>query len=334
MRPSHKKKEYPYTAVLDIEPARGFYVSACVHLTILTYWIPEFNISDDEGLPRAARMTECLINSKYMVFSQAIQMDGKYCVSWQVGPSINIMLLVLVAASSARLSPIITSTLLPNLLISSWGQLTTSSSSACGEKVEDKRFSLGTVALLYLWNPASFLEAQSIFPSHHHLHCVPPARPCSWPVSEAAAGAPPLGSLLRKEPRCVDETRPKHVPASRCELHERLPFSPDTHSKDYLHSTSPPPLKFTISIYPYPLSISFFPLCKRSLAFTYKHTYMHISIHTHTHTHLCILFTHHMYLLYICECVCEWWMKRIFKAIWVMWWCIAKCSLLNIYIPM
>lgn len=77
----------------------------------------------------AARMTECSINSKYMVFSQAIQMDGKYCVSWQVGPSINIMLLVLVAASSARLSPIITSTLLSNLLISSQGQLTPSSSS-------------------------------------------------------------------------------------------------------------------------------------------------------------------------------------------------------------
>lgn len=76
----------------------------------------------------AARMTECLINSKYMVFSQAIQMDGKYCVSWQVGPSINIMLLVLVAASSAQRSPIITSTLLSNLLISSKGQLTPSSS--------------------------------------------------------------------------------------------------------------------------------------------------------------------------------------------------------------
>lgn len=121
----------------------------------------------------AARMTECLINSKYMVFSQAIQMDGKYCVSWQVGPSINIMLLVLVAASSARLSPIITSTLLSNLLISSQGQRMASSSTPLvhvWEKLEDKCFSLGTVAPLYLWNPAHVP-----FPgSTKHLSIPPP----------------------------------------------------------------------------------------------------------------------------------------------------------------
>lgn len=131
----------------------------------------------------AAGMTECLINCKYVVFAQPNQMDGKYCLSWQVGPSINIMLLVLVVASSARLSPIITFTLLSTLSTSSWDcwqrlplRLST------GGKVKDKSFRLGWSLCFYLRIPAHvpFLEPQSIFPSQppsppHRL----PSRPSS-----------------------------------------------------------------------------------------------------------------------------------------------------------
>ncbi len=38
---------------------------------------------------RSAGMTECLINFKYGLFGQPNQMDGKYCLSWQAGQSIN-----------------------------------------------------------------------------------------------------------------------------------------------------------------------------------------------------------------------------------------------------
>ena len=61
---------------------------------------------------RSAGMTECLINFKYMVFGQPNPMDGKYCLSWQAGRSINLVLLVLVVASTGRLAPTITLVLL------------------------------------------------------------------------------------------------------------------------------------------------------------------------------------------------------------------------------
>lgn len=69
---------------------------------------------------RSAGMTECLINFKYVVFGQPNQMDGKYCLSWQTGRSINFVLFVLVVASTGRLAPIITFVLLlqQKLLIS------------------------------------------------------------------------------------------------------------------------------------------------------------------------------------------------------------------------
>lgn len=63
---------------------------------------------------RSAGMTECLINFKYMVFGQPIQMDGKYCLSWQASRSINFVLFVLVVATTGWLAPIITSVLLCN----------------------------------------------------------------------------------------------------------------------------------------------------------------------------------------------------------------------------
>lgn len=84
-------------------------MSACIYQNLLTIEFQNLTYQMMKVSVGAARMTECLINSEYMVFAQAIQMDGKYCVSWQVGPSINIILLVLVAANSAQLSPIITS---------------------------------------------------------------------------------------------------------------------------------------------------------------------------------------------------------------------------------
>lgn len=129
----------------------------------------------------AAGMTECLINCKYVVFAQPNQMDGKYCLSWQVGPSINIMLLVLVVASSGRLSPIITFTLLSNLTTSAedcWQRLPLRLST--GGKVKDKSFLLGWSLCFYLRIPAHvpFLEPQSIFPSHpFFLHTPPPPAP-------------------------------------------------------------------------------------------------------------------------------------------------------------
>lgn len=49
---------------------------------------------------RSAGMTECLINFKNVVFGQPNQMDGKYCLSWQAGQSINFVLFVLVVASA------------------------------------------------------------------------------------------------------------------------------------------------------------------------------------------------------------------------------------------
>lgn len=76
----------------------------------------------------------------------------------------------------------------------------------------------------------------------------PPVSLSSWPVFEAAAGAPPLGSLLRKAPHCVDETRPQSAPNSRCEVYKRLPFSPDIHKKDSPHTPPLPPLKLNLSI--------------------------------------------------------------------------------------
>lgn len=167
----------------DIEPGRacclsGFYVSACVHLTIIEFQNPTYQMM--KVSLGAAGMTECLINSKYVVFSQAIQMDGKYCVSWQVGPSINITLLVLVAASSARLSPIITSTLLSNLLTSSQGPLTPSSSALLLHvvgKLGDKCFSLGTVAPLYLRIPDHVP-----FPGNAKHLSIPPPPPPAYPT--------------------------------------------------------------------------------------------------------------------------------------------------------
>lgn len=101
----------------------------------------------------------------------------------------------------------------------------------------------------------SFLEPPSIFPFQHPSP-PPPFRLYSWPVSEAAACAPPLGSPLRKATRCADETRPQTGPNSRCELYKRLPFSPDIHKKDSL--CTPPPLKFNLPIC-FPLLNHFFP---------------------------------------------------------------------------
>lgn len=68
---------------------------------------------------RSVGMTECLINFKYVVFGQPNQMDGKYCLSWQAGQSINFVLFVLVVASTGQLAPIITFVLLHKLSTSS-----------------------------------------------------------------------------------------------------------------------------------------------------------------------------------------------------------------------
>lgn len=90
----------------------------------------------------------------------------------------------------------------------------------CG-KHKGKYFLLGSSLI----DPAHvhFLEPASIF-------SIPPS---PRPVSEAAAGAPPLGSPLRKAPRRADETRPRPTPNSRCELYKRLPLSPDIHKKRF-----------------------------------------------------------------------------------------------------
>lgn len=63
---------------------------------------------------RSVGMTECLINFKNVVFGQPNQMDGKCCLSWQSGRSINFVLFVLPVASTGRLAPIITFVLLCN----------------------------------------------------------------------------------------------------------------------------------------------------------------------------------------------------------------------------
>lgn len=93
----------------------------------------------------------------------------------------------------------------------------------CG-KHKGKYFLLGSSLCPTFIDPACvhFLEPPSIF-------SIPPS---PRPVSEAAAGAPPLGSPLRKAPRWADETRPRPTPSSRCELYKRLPLSPDIHKKD------------------------------------------------------------------------------------------------------
>lgn len=190
---------------------------------------------------RSAGMTECLINFKYVLFGQPNQMDGKYCLSWQAGPSINFVLFVLVVASAGRLAPIITFVLLRNRSFWFHPDITEPPPlQSTGGKHKDKYFR--SVLPEDFINPAHvrFLEPPSIFPSQHLL--APPLSLSSWPVCEAAAGAPPLGSPLRKAPRRVDETSPQPGPKSRCEAYKRLPFSPDIHKKDSLRTPPPPAL--------------------------------------------------------------------------------------------
>lgn len=98
---------------------------------------------------------------------------------------------------------------------------------------------------IFTWRRRSVLPEDFINPADvrfpgttkHLFHSSTPHsafRTSSWPVFEAGAGAPPLGSPLRKAPCSVDETRPQPGPNSRCEAHKRLPFSPDIHKKDSL----------------------------------------------------------------------------------------------------
>lgn len=62
-----------------------------------------------------AGMTECLINLKYVLFGQPNQMDGKYCLSWQAGQSINLCAACVGrVASTDQLAPTITFVLLLN----------------------------------------------------------------------------------------------------------------------------------------------------------------------------------------------------------------------------
>lgn len=185
---------------------------------------------------RSVGMTECLINFKYMVFGQPNQMDGKYCLSWQAGWSINFVLFVLVVASTGRLTPIITPPAWHKLFISSRDCRQRPPLLSTGGKHKDKCFLLGA-PLRSTWG---FHKSSTCpFPgTTKHLSIpaplAPPARHSCWPVFEAAAGAPPLGSPLRKAPRRVDETRPQPAPNSHCEVHKRFPFSPDIHKKDSL----------------------------------------------------------------------------------------------------
>lgn len=138
-------------------------------------------------------------------------------------------------------APIITSALLRKLLfVTRWRPASSSSSSV--------RHAENTKANIFFWGRYSVLPEGFIDPAHVHF-LEPPSifsiPPPPQPVSEAATGAPPLGSPLRKAPRWADETRPRAMPNSRCELYKRLPFSPDIHKKDSLCS---PPLKFNFSI--------------------------------------------------------------------------------------
>lgn len=79
----------------------------------------------------------------------------------------------------------------------------------------------------------------------------------------------PWAARLRKAPRCADETRPQPAPNSHCEVYKRLPFSPDIHKKDSLHTPpSPPPLKFNLSIC--------FPSLNHFLAFSAQGLTLHV----------------------------------------------------------
>lgn len=242
---------------------------------------------------RSAGMTECLINFKYMVFGQPNQMDGKYCLSRRAGQSINFVLFVLVVASTAWLAPNITSVLLYHRSL--WlnreiGGCVVFSSPQ--RKRGDKCFLLGA-SLCFTWG---FHKSSTCsFPGTTKLLSIPaplapPVRPSSWPVFEAGAGAPPLGSLLRKAPHCVDETGPQPGPNSCCEVYKRLPFSPDIHKKDTLSKIQSYHLFSLSQSLSIPSAVSAWLillfLCMLSCFYYFNFKYLHISTS-------CSKFLHH-----------------------------------------
>lgn len=192
---------------------------------------------------RSVGMTECLINFKHTGFGQPNQMNGKYCLSWQAGRSINSALFVLVVASPGWLDPIITFVLPCSSSFWFHPEITGSIFLSRPQGKHKDKYFLLTASLRSTWGFHKCSTCQ--FPgTGKHLSTPAPLTPpiglSSWPVSEAAAGAPPLGSPLRKAPRRADETRPQPGPNSCCEVYKRLPFSPDIHKKDSLHT--PPSL--------------------------------------------------------------------------------------------
>lgn len=126
---------------------------------------------------RSAGMTECLINFKYVMFGQPNQMDGKYCLSWQTGRSINFVLFVLVVASTGRLAPIITFVLVCNRSFFFYFILRLQAGSFCslvhGENTRTNIFFWERRSVLpeAFINPAHvrFLEPPSIFPFQQPL---------------------------------------------------------------------------------------------------------------------------------------------------------------------
>lgn len=116
---------------------------------------------------KSVGMTECLINYKSTMFGQPNQIDGKYCLSWQAGLSINFVLYVLVVVS--WLAPNITF-----VLLCFWFHLQIAGSvliSGLLVKQKDNYFLCEHHSALpedfINLTHVHFLEPPSIFPSQH-----------------------------------------------------------------------------------------------------------------------------------------------------------------------